>query len=64
MIASNPEVDMVVFGFNAAYGPLSDKLAEDLLAWGPIGPKPAVAVWSSILTDTPGYKATVEFWAC
>jgi acyl-CoA synthetase (NDP forming) len=58
-IASNPEIDLLVFGMNAAYGPLSDRMGEDVLAWAPEGPKPVVAVWTSILTDTQGYRDLV-----
>lgn len=59
LIASNPDVDLVVLGMNAAYGPLSDRMAEDILAWAPGGPKPVIGVWTSIITDTQGYRDLV-----
>ena len=59
LIASNPDVDMLVFGMNAAYGPLSDRMGEDILAWAPTGAKPVVGVWTSIITDTQGYRDLV-----
>jgi acyl-CoA synthetase (NDP forming) len=59
LMASHPEVDILVFGMNAAYGPLSDRMGEDILAWAPTGPKPVVGVWTSIVTDTQGYADLV-----
>jgi acyl-CoA synthetase (NDP forming) len=59
LAASNPEVDLLIFGMNAAYGPLSDRMAEDMLAWAPTGPKPVLGVWTSIITDTQGYADLV-----
>lgn len=59
LIASNPEIDLLVMGMNAAYGPLSDRMGEDILAWAPQGPKPVVGVWTSIITDTQGYRDLV-----
>lgn len=59
LIASNPDVDLVVLGMNAAYGPLSDRMAEDILAWAPGGTKPVIGVWTSIITDTQGYRDLV-----
>jgi acyl-CoA synthetase (NDP forming) len=59
LIASNPEVDLLVFGMNAAYGPLSDRMAEDMLAMAPTGAKPMIGVWTSIITDTQGYRDLV-----
>jgi acyl-CoA synthetase (NDP forming) len=59
LIASVPDIDMIVFGLNAAYGPLSDKMGEDILGWAPTASKPVVAVWTSIITDTAGYRDVV-----
>lgn len=55
----DPSVDILLFGFNAAYGPLSDRMAADALAWAPTANKPTVAVWASTLTDTQGYRDLV-----
>jgi len=59
LIAADPEVDVMVFGLNAAYGPLSDRLGADILAWAPTAPKPVVAVWTSVVVDTSGYADLV-----
>jgi acyl-CoA synthetase (NDP forming) len=59
LIAEDPAVDIVVFGLNAAYGPLSDRMGADVKAWAPGAAKPAVAIWTSVVTDTPGYADLV-----
>jgi acyl-CoA synthetase (NDP forming) len=59
LIASPPDIDLIVFGLNAAYGPLSDRMGEDILGWAPTGAKPAVAVWTSVITATAGYRDLV-----
>lgn len=59
LIVSNPEIDLVLFGMNAAYGPLSDRMAEDILAVAPGCAKPILGVWTSIITDTQGYRDLV-----
>lgn len=59
LIAADPQVDVLVFGLNAAYGPLSDRMAADLLAWAPTAAKPVVAVWTSVIVDTQGYADLV-----
>ncbi|MDQ8757577.1 acetate--CoA ligase family protein [Sphingosinicella sp. LHD-64] len=59
LIVSNPEVDLVLFGMNAAYGPLSDRMAEDILAVAPSCEKPIIGIWTSIITDTQGYRDLV-----
>lgn len=59
LIVSNPEVDLVLFGMNAAYGPLSDRMAEDILALAPACEKPIIGIWTSIITDTQGYRDLV-----
>jgi acetate---CoA ligase (ADP-forming) len=59
VIASNPDVDIIVIGLNAAYGPLTNPVCADILAWAPTAPKPVVAVWTSVMVDTPGYADLV-----
>jgi acyl-CoA synthetase (NDP forming) len=55
MIASDSNIDLMVFGLNAAYGPVSDRIGADILKWSPTAAKPTVAVWASVITDTQGY---------
>jgi acyl-CoA synthetase (NDP forming) len=59
LIAADPKIDVIVFGLNAAYGPLSDRMGADILAWAPTAPKPVVAVWTSVVVDTAGYADLV-----
>jgi acyl-CoA synthetase (NDP forming) len=59
-LAADPAVDVIVVGFNAAFGLLSDNMAADVLAWAPTAPKPVVAVWSSVVTDGAGYADLVR----
>ncbi|MBE1206284.1 acetate--CoA ligase family protein [Aminobacter carboxidus] len=59
-IAADPNVDVIVVGLTAALGLLSDSFAADVLAFAPRSPKPIVAVWGSVLTDSPGYRDLVK----
>lgn len=59
LLASNPDTDLVVVGLNSAHGPLSDGMASDVRAARCGLAKPIVAIWASILTDTPGYRDLV-----
>lgn len=60
LIAADANVDVIVVGLTAALGMLSDSFASDILAFAPHSPKPIVAVWGSVLTDSPGYRALVS----
>lgn len=60
LIAADPNVDVIVVGLTAALGLLSDSFAADVLAYAPRSPKPIVAVWGSVLTDSPGYRDLVR----
>nr|WMC99872.1 acetate--CoA ligase family protein [Aminobacter aminovorans] len=59
-IAADKNVDIIVVGLTAALGLLSDSFAADVLAFAPRSPKPIVAVWGSVLTDSPGYRDLVS----
>ncbi|WP_269933000.1 acetate--CoA ligase family protein [Aminobacter sp. HY435] len=60
LIAADPNVDVIVVGLTAALGLLSDSFAADVLAFAPRSPKQIVAVWGSVLTDSPGYRDLVK----
>lgn len=60
LIAADEQIDILVFGLNAAYGPLSDRIGADILQWAPKAPKAVTAVWTSVITDTQGYRDLVE----
>ncbi|MBT1159413.1 acetate--CoA ligase family protein [Aminobacter anthyllidis] len=59
-IAADENVDVIVVGLTAALGLLSDSFAADVLAFAPRSSKPIVAVWGSVLTDSPGYRDLVK----
>lgn len=60
ILAADPAVDVIVVGFNAAFGLLSDNMAADVRAWVEGGGgKPVIAVWSSVVTDGAGYADLV-----
>ncbi|MBY8821019.1 acetate--CoA ligase family protein [Sphingomonas colocasiae] len=59
-IAADPAIDVIVVGFNAAFGMLSDNMAADVRAWVEGGgAKPVIAVWSSVVTEGAGYADLV-----
>jgi len=60
LLAADPSVDVIIVGFNAAFGLLSDNMAADVLAWAPTARKPVVAVWSSVVTEGAGYADLVK----
>lgn len=59
ILAAEPSIDVILMGFNAAYEPISDRLASDVLAWAPTAGKAVVAVWASTKCDTQGYRDLV-----
>lgn len=60
ILAADPTVDVIMVGFNAAFGLLSDNMAADVRAWVEAGgTKPVIAVWSSVVTDGAGYADLV-----
>lgn len=59
-IAADPAIDVIVVGFNAAFGMLSDNMAADVRSWVEDGGgKPVITVWSSVVTDGAGYADLV-----
>ncbi len=60
IIAEDSSIDVIIVGFNAAFGMLSDNMAADVRAWVERGAtKPVIAVWSSVVTDGAGYADLV-----
>ncbi len=60
IIAEDPSIDVIIVGFNAAFGMLSDNMAADVRAWVERGAtKPVIAVWSSVVTEGAGYADLV-----
>jgi acetate---CoA ligase (ADP-forming) len=60
LIAADPSVDVVVVGLTGALGRLTDRFAEDVVAFIDDLSKPVVVTWNSFKTDEPGFKTLVD----
>lgn len=60
LLLNDPNTDVLVIGFNAAFGMLSDTMAADLAKWVGSASKPVIATWSSVLTNGSGYADLVK----
>ena len=47
LLATDPDIDLVVFGVGAAYPVPGEAFSEELVAWAPTARKPLLAVYSS-----------------
>ncbi|HTT87625.1 MAG TPA: acetate--CoA ligase family protein, partial [Acidimicrobiales bacterium] len=55
-----PSVDVVVIGLTGALGRLTDRFAEDIVAFVDEIGKPIVVTWNSFKTDEKGFRLLVE----
>jgi acetate---CoA ligase (ADP-forming) len=60
LVAADPGVDVVVIGLTGALGRLTDRFAEDIVAFIDELDKPVVVTWNSFKTDEPGFKTLVD----
>jgi acyl-CoA synthetase (NDP forming) len=60
LIASDPSVDLIVVGLTGALGRLTDRFAEDVVAFADELGKPVVVTWNSFKTDERGFRLLVE----
>jgi acyl-CoA synthetase (NDP forming) len=60
LIAADESVDVVVVGLTGALGRLTDRFAEDVVAFADELPVPVVATWNSFKTDEPGFRTLVD----
>jgi len=60
LVAADPNVDVVVIGLTGALGRLTDRFAEDIVAFIDDLPKPVVVTWNSFKTDEKGFTTLVE----
>jgi acyl-CoA synthetase (NDP forming) len=60
LIAADPNVDVVVIGLTGALGRLTDRFAEDIVAFIDDLPKPVVVTWNSFKTDEQGFKTLID----
>jgi len=60
LVCADPNVDVVVVGLTGALGRLTDRFAEDIVAFIDDLGKPVVVTWNSFKTDEPGFRTLVE----
>jgi acyl-CoA synthetase (NDP forming) len=60
LMAADPEVDVIVIGLTGALGRLTDRFAEDIVAFIDEVKKPIVVTWNSFKTDEQGFTTLVE----
>jgi acyl-CoA synthetase (NDP forming) len=60
VVAADPGIDVVVIGLTGALGRLTDRFAEDIVAFIDDVPKPVVVTWNSFKTDEQGFTTLVD----
>ncbi len=59
LLASDPQIDVVVVGLTGAVGQMTDNLAADIRALADVLPVPLITTWNSYQTDEPGFDDLV-----
>ncbi len=60
IVAADPNVDVIVIGLTGALGRLTDRFAEDIVAFIDEVQKPIVVTWNSFKTDEQGFRTLVD----
>ena len=60
LMAADDAVDVIVVGLTGALGRLTDRFAEDVVAFADELDKPIVATWNSFKIDEPGFRTLVD----
>jgi len=60
LVAADPSVDVIVVGLTGALGRLTDRFAEDIVAFIDELSKPVVVTWNSFKTDEQGFTTLVD----
>ncbi len=60
LICGDPTVDLVVVGLTGALGRLTDRFAEDIVAFADDLAKPVVVTWNSFKTDQEGFRRLAD----
>ena len=60
VVAADPGIDVIVIGLTGALGRLTDRFAEDIVAFIDDVPKPVVVTWNSFKTDEQGFTTLVD----
>ncbi len=60
LIVADPDVDVIVIGLTGALGRLTDRFADDIVAFADEISKPIVVTWNSFKTDEKGFKTLID----
>jgi len=60
LICADPNVDVIVIGLTGALGRLTDRFADDIVAFADALSKPVVVTWNSFKTDEKGFRTLVD----
>ncbi len=60
LVAADPGIDIIVIGLTGALGRLTDRFAEDIVAFIDEIEKPIVVTWNSFKTDEQGFRTLVD----
>jgi acyl-CoA synthetase (NDP forming) len=60
LVADDPNIDVIVIGLTGALGRLTDRFAEDIVAFIDEVKKPIVVTWNSFKTDEQGFKTLID----
>jgi acyl-CoA synthetase (NDP forming) len=60
LVAADPNIDVIVIGLTGALGRLTDRFAEDIVAFIDEVKKPIVVTWNSFKTDEQGFRTLVD----
>jgi len=59
LMAADPGVDVIVIGLTGALGRLTDRFADDIVAFADHIDKPIVVTWNSFKTDELGFQTLI-----
>jgi acyl-CoA synthetase (NDP forming) len=60
LMAADPNVDVIVIGLTGALGRLTDRFADDIVAFADEIEKPIVVTWNSFKTDEKGFTTLID----
>ena len=60
LMVADPHVDVIVIGLTGALGRLTDRFADDIVAFADEISKPIVVTWNSFKTDEKGFKTLID----
>jgi hypothetical protein len=60
LVAADPNIDVIVIGLTGALGRLTDRFADDIVAFADEIEKPIVVTWNSFKTDEKGFTTLID----